>query len=80
MAVQYTKISITLPAGLLERIRSRVGSRELSSYIAHALEAEERRAALRAWLTDQEAEYGPVPSELMEEVRREWLGDAAVGS
>ena len=36
----------------------------------------QRRAALRAWLADQEAEYGAVPADVLQAVRDEWLGDA----
>src|SRR5450755_1541738 len=74
MVAEYAKVSVTLPAGLLERIRGRVGARGLSSYVAEALEDEERRSALRAWLAQQDDEYGPVPASLLEEVRNEWLG------
>ena len=77
MAAEYAKVSITLPAGLLDRIRQRVGTRGLSSYVAHALEEEERREALQAWLTSQDAEFGPVPDEVIAEVRAKWLRDAA---
>ncbi len=77
MAAEYAKVSVTLPAGLLDRIRQRVGTRGLSSYVAHALEEEERREALQAWLTSQDAEFGPVPDEVIAEVRAEWLRDAA---
>jgi Arc/MetJ-type ribon-helix-helix transcriptional regulator len=77
VAAEYAKVSVTLPAGLLDRIRRRVGTRGLSSYVAHALEEEERREALQAWLTSQDAEFGPVPDEVIAEVRAEWLRDAA---
>jgi hypothetical protein len=77
MPTEYAKVSVTLPAGLLDRIRQRVGTRGLSSYVAHALEEEERREALQAWLTSQDAEFGPVPDEVIAEVRAEWLRDAA---
>ncbi len=77
MATEYAKVSVTLPAGLLDRIRQRVGTRGLSSYVAHALEEEERREALQAWLTSQDAEFGPVPDEVIAQVRAEWLRDAA---
>jgi post-segregation antitoxin (ccd killing protein) len=77
MASEYAKVSVTLPAALLERVKARVGVRGVSSYVARALEAEERREALRAWLADQDAEHGPVPREVMDEVRHEWLGDAS---
>jgi hypothetical protein len=76
MAGGYAKLSVTLPAPLVERIKSRVGARGVSRYVAAALEAEERREALRAWLAEQEAEYGPVPDEALEEARRQWLGGA----
>lgn len=76
MTAEYAKVSVTLPAGLLERIRHRVGARGLSGYVAHALEEEERREALQAWLDGQDADFGPVPDEVMAQVREEWLGDA----
>lgn len=44
--------------------------------MARALEAEERRQALRAWLDAQDAEHGPVSQEVMDQVQREWLGAA----
>lgn len=78
MTSEYAKVSVTLPSPLLERIRERVGPRGVSRYIAQALESEERREALRAWLAGQDAEHGPVPSEVMEDVRRQWLGDASL--
>lgn len=79
MPSEYAKVSVTLPSPLLERIRTRVGARGLSRYVAQALEAEERREALRAWLAGQDAEHGPVPAALLEDVRRQWLGDASPG-
>lgn len=48
--------------------------------MAQALEAEERREALRAWLADQDAEHGPVSAETIEEVRRQWLDAASAAS
>ncbi|HZT64211.1 MAG TPA: hypothetical protein VFA11_00330 [Acidimicrobiales bacterium] len=75
MVSDYAKVSVTLPSPLLERIKAKVGVRGVSGYVARALEAEERREALRAWLEAQDAEHGPVPSEVMEQVQREWLGD-----
>ena len=79
MSSGYAKVSVTLPASLVERIKARVGARGVSRYVAHALEEEERREALRAWLTEQDVEHGPLPDEAMEQVRREWLGDADPG-
>ena len=76
----YAKVSVTLPTPLLDRIKGRVGSRGLSSYVAQALEAQERREALRAWLEEQDAIYGPVPDEVLEEVRQRWLAGAGPAS
>lgn len=73
MAREYAKVSLTLPSPLLDRIRSRVGARGVSGYVARALEAEERREALRAWLRAEDAEHGPIPTEVLDQVRREWL-------
>jgi post-segregation antitoxin (ccd killing protein) len=80
MASEYAKVSLTLPSPLVERIKARVGPRGVSRYVAQALEAEERREALRAWLAGQDAEHGPVPAELMEEVRQQWLGGDSLAS
>jgi len=80
VASEYAKVSVSLPSGLVERIRNRVGIRGLSQYVARALEAEERREALRAWLAGEEAEHGPIPQEVMEEVRREWLADVSAAT
>jgi post-segregation antitoxin (ccd killing protein) len=80
MASEYAKVSLTLPSPLVERIKARVGPRGVSRYVAQALEAEERREALRAWLAGQDAEHGPVPPELMEEVRQQWLGGDSLAS
>ena len=76
MTSEYAKVSVTLPSPLLERIRAKVGTRGVSGYVARALEAEERRVALRAWLEAQDVEHGAVPDAVMEQVQREWLGDA----
>jgi hypothetical protein len=80
MASEYAKVSLTLPSPLVERIKARVGPRGVSRYVAQALEAEERREALRAWLAGQDAEHGPLPAELMEEVRQQWLGGDSLAS
>lgn len=61
----------------MEQVRRRVGERGLSGYVARALEHEERRATLDEWLGDMEDEHGPVPQELMDEVRRAWPADVA---
>ena len=80
MASEYAKVSVTLPSTLVERIKAKVGPRGVSRYVADALEAEERREALRAWLMSQDVEHGPVPVDVMEEVRQQWLGSDSLAS
>jgi len=80
MPSDYAKVSVSLPAPLVERIKKKVGSRGVSRYVAEALEHEERRQALRDWLADQDQEYGPVPDDVMKEVRRQWLSADSVAS
>ena len=80
MASEYTKVSVSLPGPLVERIKEKVGSRGVSRYVAEALEHEERRQALRHWLADQDQEHGTVPDDVMHEVRRQWLGADSVAS
>jgi Arc/MetJ-type ribon-helix-helix transcriptional regulator len=75
MASDFAKVSVSLPSGLVDRIRHKVGARGLSAYVAQTLEAEERREALRDWLAEQDTDHGPIPADVMEEVRRQWLGD-----
>lgn len=80
MSSDYAKVSLSLPAPLVERIKQRVGSRGVSGYVAEALEHEERRQALREWLSGQDHEHGPIPDEVMGEVRRQWLGADSAAS
>ncbi len=70
----YAKVSVSLPAPLVRRIKEKVGSRGVSRYVTEALEHEERRQALRDWLASQDRIHGPVPDDVMQEVRRQWLG------
>ena len=58
MASDFAKVSVSLPSPLVERIKQKVGARGVSRYVAHALEQEERREALRGWLTDQDRQHG----------------------
>jgi hypothetical protein len=54
------RITVTVPAELLDAIRERVGDREMSAYVTEALvrqDEADRLADLVDWL---EGEYGPV--------------------
>jgi hypothetical protein len=80
MTSDYAKVSVSLPAPLVDRIKKKVGTRGVSRYVAQALEQQERRQALRDWLADQDQEHGSVPDEVMQEVRRQWLGAGSVAT
>lgn len=66
------KISVSVPAELLDAVRERVGARRLSGFVARAMRHELERDQLGAWLAELEAERGPVAPELLAEVRRAW--------
>jgi Arc/MetJ-type ribon-helix-helix transcriptional regulator len=68
----HKKVSVTLPADLLEQIKERVGPGNLSRHLSEVLEDDERRRALREWLDQMDAEHGPIPADAVEEVRRRW--------
>lgn len=68
----HKKVSVTLPADLLDQIKERVGPGNLSRHLSEVLEDDERRRALRDWLDHMDAEHGPIPEEALEEVRRRW--------
>ena len=54
------KHSVTMPAGTSEGVRSRVGARGFSAYVAGAVARQLERDALDDILTDMEAEHGRV--------------------
>lgn len=61
------KVTLTLDADRLARLRVLVGGRSLSAAIDDALAAQldrlEHLAALDAWLAEMEAQDGPIPAE-----------------
>ena len=69
---EFEKVSVTLPKDVLESARARAGAGGLSAYIAEGLRLHEHMADLDEFLALREAEHGPIPDEIMEEVRRAW--------
>jgi post-segregation antitoxin (ccd killing protein) len=64
------RITITVPADLLDAIRDRVGEREMSAYVTEALtrkDEADRLSELVDWL---EEEHGPVTDAEREHARR----------
>lgn len=70
MAVR--KWSVSIEERLAERVESHVGDRGLSGFVARAIEHELERDLLDEYLRDLDAEFGPVPDELVEQFDQLW--------
>lgn len=68
----YKKVSVTLPADLLDEIRGKVGRGNLSRFLTEAAEEKQRHEALDEWLARMDAEHGPVSVEAAREADRLW--------
>ncbi|MFK0217431.1 hypothetical protein ACIQWN_04470 [Streptomyces vinaceus] len=64
------RVSLSLPEGTAEAIRSRVGKREFSAFIAAAVERELRGQILDEYLADYEQRQGPLSTEAQQAARR----------
>ena len=67
-----TKWSVSVEQGLAKRVESRVGDRGLSGFVARAVEHELERDVLDEYLDELDAEFGPVPVELIEHFDDQW--------
>lgn len=74
--MKTAKISFTLPQELLDEARAQVGDGNLSAYITQGLERQLRADRLARFLSELDHELGPVPTEEVEAVRREWRDEA----
>ncbi|MBV9381548.1 MAG: CopG family transcriptional regulator [Streptosporangiaceae bacterium] len=61
-----------MPEDLTAEVRARTGPGGFSRYVTEAVGAQLRHDLLGELLDELEAEYGPVPEELLEQARREW--------
>lgn len=70
------KWSISIEESLARRVEGRVDDRGLSAYVAkalqHELDREDERRRLREYLDELDAEFGPVPAEMIEAARAQW--------
>jgi hypothetical protein len=66
------KVSVSMPEELTDAVRARTGPGGFSRYVTEAVSREIRHDLLGELLDEFEAEYGPVPEELLEQARREW--------
>ncbi len=66
------KVSVSMPGELADAVRARTGAGGFSRYVTEAVSREIRHDLLGELLDEFEAEYGPIPEELIEQARREW--------
>lgn len=67
-----TKWSVSVEEHLAARVESRVGNRGLSGFVARAVEHELERDLLDEYLDELDAEFGPIPTGLVERVDDLW--------
>jgi Arc/MetJ-type ribon-helix-helix transcriptional regulator len=60
MAREMPRITVTLPADLVDEVRAQVGPRETSAWVAGAIAERLARERLAAAVADYEAETGPI--------------------
>ena len=70
MAVR--KWSVSIDEDLAGRVEEHVGGRGLSGFVARAVEHQLERDALGEYLAELDAEFGPVPGELIDEYDTAW--------
>jgi len=70
MAVK--KWSVSVEETLAQRVERRVGDRGLSGFVARAVEHELERDLLDEFLRALDAEFGVVPSRLVDEFDAAW--------
>jgi hypothetical protein len=66
------KVSVSMPEELAEAVRAHTGTGGFSRYVTEAVQREFRHDLLGELIEELEAEYGPVPQELLDEASREW--------
>jgi len=66
------KVSVSMPEELADAVRARTGAGGFSRYVTDAVSREVRHDLLGDLLDELDAEYGPVPEELIQQARRQW--------
>jgi hypothetical protein len=66
------KVSVSMPEELADAVRARTGAGGFSRYVTDAVEEQVRLDLLDDLVAEFEAEYGPIPEELVREAMREW--------
>jgi hypothetical protein len=66
------KVSVSMPEELADAVRARTGAGGFSRYVTDAVSREFQHDLLGDLLDEFEAEYGPIPEELVRKAMREW--------
>ncbi len=66
------KVSVSMPEDLATAIRERIGPGGFSRYVTEAVERRFRHDRLGDLLDELDAEFGPVPPELLQWAERQW--------
>lgn len=70
--MKVRKVSLTLPADLLDEARAYASEGNLSAYVADGLRRRVLSDRLGRYLREIDAERGPLSPEEIEAARREW--------
>ena len=65
------KISVTVDADLLDEAR-RLAEGSLSALVNEGLAHEVRRGRMREFLAEERAQLGPIPEDIVADVRAKW--------
>jgi Arc/MetJ-type ribon-helix-helix transcriptional regulator len=66
------KVSVSMPEELADAVRARTGTGGFSRYVTDAVQEQVRLDLLDDLAAEFEAEYGPIPEELVQEAMRQW--------
>lgn len=66
------KVSVSLDAALLAEARERAMGRSLSAYVNDGLRRQVLADRQRELLADWEQEFGPIPDDVLEEMKALW--------
>jgi alkylhydroperoxidase family enzyme len=66
------KVSVSMPDELAQAVRRRTGASGFSRYVSDAVQARIRHDLLGDLLDELDAQYGPIPPEMLEDARFKW--------
>lgn len=65
------RVTVTLEGDALELVKQIAGPRGVSAWVDDAVYRRLQKLSIRSLLDELDEEHGPVPAEILEEVRRE---------